>query len=281
MKRLFSIGEMSKLVNVSVQTLRHYEKINLFRPSYIDPNTNYRYYSDTQFHYLDIIKSLKFIGLPLQKIKEAQQLSPEEFLQFLEQQDLEIIAKIKQLEEVRLSLQKSKRQLQEQLAIPWLSQVYEKDVEEERILMIKSDNATPRFIEDHYFTKLFRTIENENIMQTSRYGCIYPFAEYHSVDEIRYEQIYVPVLSDREIENMDNELQLHSIPAGKYLCIAYETNIESLISIYMEFYDKLYHYIKQNELSVEPHFYEVIMPSNYSPDQEEKFIVELRVRFQS
>jgi len=281
MKKLYSIGEMSKLVNVSVQTLRHYEKIKLFRPSYIDPNTNYRYYSDSQFHYLDIIKSLKFIGLPLQKIKEAQQLNPEEFLQFLEQQDQEIMTKIKQLEEVRLSLQLSKRQLQEQLAIPWLTEVYEKEMEEERILMIKSENATPQFIEDYYFTKLFRTLEAENIMQNSRYGCIYTLGQYQSVDEIHYEQIYVPVLTDRAIESMDKELQLHSIPTGRYLCIAYEANIESLISLYTEFYNKLYSYIKQNACSVEPLVYEVVMPSNYSPEQEEKFIIELKVRYSS
>ena len=36
METNFSIGEMSKLHNISVQTLRHYDKIGLLKPSYIN-----------------------------------------------------------------------------------------------------------------------------------------------------------------------------------------------------------------------------------------------------
>src|SRR4051794_31201230 len=51
----YSIGEVSKLANISVQTLRYYDQIDLFKPSYVDPQTNYRYYKDAQLYYLDII----------------------------------------------------------------------------------------------------------------------------------------------------------------------------------------------------------------------------------
>ena len=36
MKNLFSIGELSKLQNISRQTLIFYDKIGLFRPAYTD-----------------------------------------------------------------------------------------------------------------------------------------------------------------------------------------------------------------------------------------------------
>ena len=38
MKNLFSIGELSKLQNISRQTLIFYDKIGLFRPAYTDPD---------------------------------------------------------------------------------------------------------------------------------------------------------------------------------------------------------------------------------------------------
>ena len=37
-----SIGQMAKLNNVSVQALRHYEKLGLMVPSYINNETGYR-----------------------------------------------------------------------------------------------------------------------------------------------------------------------------------------------------------------------------------------------
>ena len=44
MKNLFSIGELSKLQNLSRQTLIFYDKIGLFCPAYVDPENGYRYY---------------------------------------------------------------------------------------------------------------------------------------------------------------------------------------------------------------------------------------------
>ena len=44
-KDLFKIGEVAKLFNISVSTLRYYEKLGLVMPEEVDPDTGYRYYS--------------------------------------------------------------------------------------------------------------------------------------------------------------------------------------------------------------------------------------------
>lgn len=62
MKNLFSIGEISKLQNISRQTLIFYDKIGLFCPAYTDSNNGYRYYSSSQIDYLDTICIMKKIG---------------------------------------------------------------------------------------------------------------------------------------------------------------------------------------------------------------------------
>ena len=49
MKELYSIGEVSEIMGVSVQTLRYYSNINLILPKYVNPSTGYRYYSVDQF----------------------------------------------------------------------------------------------------------------------------------------------------------------------------------------------------------------------------------------
>ena len=71
MGKYLSIGQMGKLNNLSVQTLRHYEKVGILNPSYINEETGYRYYSMKDFNTIDLIKQCKALGLSLEEIKEV------------------------------------------------------------------------------------------------------------------------------------------------------------------------------------------------------------------
>lgn len=57
--QLFSIGETAKIFHLSVSSLRHYEALGLVTPEYVDPSTNYRYYSVRQFEPLNTIRYLR------------------------------------------------------------------------------------------------------------------------------------------------------------------------------------------------------------------------------
>ncbi|WP_443771021.1 MerR family DNA-binding transcriptional regulator, partial [Anaerostipes sp.] len=52
-EKLFQIGDVAKMFHISVGSLRHYEKEGLLQPEYIDPKSNYRYYSIRQFEVLN------------------------------------------------------------------------------------------------------------------------------------------------------------------------------------------------------------------------------------
>lgn len=65
-----TISEMAKQRNVTTETLRHYDRIGLFKPKYTDPDTNYRYYSIDQYETLGTIKELHQLGMSLSDIKE-------------------------------------------------------------------------------------------------------------------------------------------------------------------------------------------------------------------
>lgn len=45
MKKYFSVGEAAKTVHTTTETLRHYDRIGLVKPSRKDEWTNYRYYT--------------------------------------------------------------------------------------------------------------------------------------------------------------------------------------------------------------------------------------------
>lgn len=45
---MFKIGEFSKLTQVTIRMLRHYDETGLLKPAQIDPITGYRLYSTEQ-----------------------------------------------------------------------------------------------------------------------------------------------------------------------------------------------------------------------------------------
>lgn len=69
---LLSIGEASKLKNVSIKALRYYEKIGIFKPAYIDPQSGYRYYSPAQLFDLDVILTCAELDIPLKHLLDYQ-----------------------------------------------------------------------------------------------------------------------------------------------------------------------------------------------------------------
>lgn len=62
-----SIGKVSKIKNVSIKSLRYYDEIGIFQPAYINPKTNYRYYTRSQLPLLDAISLCIEIGIPLKE----------------------------------------------------------------------------------------------------------------------------------------------------------------------------------------------------------------------
>ncbi len=67
---MYSIGEISKIVKVSVDTLRYYDQIDLLKPHHIDDNNRYRYYSEEQVRALLFILEMKQYGFSLDAIRE-------------------------------------------------------------------------------------------------------------------------------------------------------------------------------------------------------------------
>ena len=56
---LLKIGVFSRLANMSLKTLHHYDDIGLFRPVQVDQFTGYRYYVLDQLPQLNRILALR------------------------------------------------------------------------------------------------------------------------------------------------------------------------------------------------------------------------------
>lgn len=69
-KTKLKIGEFSRLMQVTIKTLRHYEQKELLLPDEVDECTGYRYYSIDQMQRLNTISDLQRLGFSLDEIKE-------------------------------------------------------------------------------------------------------------------------------------------------------------------------------------------------------------------
>ncbi|MGM9614430.1 MAG: MerR family transcriptional regulator [Oscillospiraceae bacterium] len=66
---MYQIGEFSKICQVSVKTLRHYDRIGLMKPAEVDRFTGYRYYDRSQLEKMLLIQKLKRYGFSLEEIQ--------------------------------------------------------------------------------------------------------------------------------------------------------------------------------------------------------------------
>lgn len=115
---MIKIGEFSKLVQVSVPTLRYYDQVGLLKPVAVDRVTGYRYYSASQLPRLHRILALKGLGFSLEQIGAVldEGLSPEQMRGMLRLRHAQIsqeLAEVQnQLQEVEVRLEQIEREEQ-------------------------------------------------------------------------------------------------------------------------------------------------------------------------
>lgn len=69
-QKLFTISQIAQICNITTETLRHYDRIDLLKPCKTDQWTNYRYYSEQEIVRLNTICALRCMDLSLHEIKE-------------------------------------------------------------------------------------------------------------------------------------------------------------------------------------------------------------------
>lgn len=119
MKKYFSVGEAAKAVHTTSETLRHYDRIGLVKPSKKDEWTNYRYYTQQDIVRLNTVRALQLMDLPLQEIKKVLEYDDlEKIVDFLTQAEKKADEKITALQysksKIQLAKADYKRKLQGQ-----------------------------------------------------------------------------------------------------------------------------------------------------------------------
>jgi two-component system chemotaxis response regulator CheY len=106
---MYTIGELSKIVKISIDALRHYDEIGLLKPHHIDTSNRYRYYTSEQVSEIITIMEWKQYGFSLDVIRDLLPCTDTERIRstFLE--------RLKQLIVERSSIDRSIDLLQERI----------------------------------------------------------------------------------------------------------------------------------------------------------------------
>lgn len=104
---VFTIGEFSKITGLTIKTLRFYHEEGLLVPTFVDPQSGYRYYNESQIEVARVIAFLRKLEFPLNEIKVIlrDKGDDEQLLEVMERQKTALTEKIKGYRKVLRSLQ--------------------------------------------------------------------------------------------------------------------------------------------------------------------------------
>jgi MerR family transcriptional regulator, thiopeptide resistance regulator len=108
---LYRTGQFAQRANVSIRTLRFYDKLGLLSPS-ARSESGYRLYSDEDLPVLQQIVALKYLGLSLEEIRECLNRRPGHLAQTLERQKRLMAEKRTHLEGVMRAIEEAEKRLE-------------------------------------------------------------------------------------------------------------------------------------------------------------------------
>jgi DNA-binding transcriptional MerR regulator len=98
---MLKIGDFSKLTQVSIRMLRHYDELGLLKPAHIDRDSGYRHYTADQLPRLNRILALQDLGFSLRQIGSLleQALPTEQLRGMLLQKQAELEDQVREEQE--------------------------------------------------------------------------------------------------------------------------------------------------------------------------------------
>ncbi|MCM1259809.1 MAG: MerR family transcriptional regulator [Prevotella sp.] len=160
MKTYFSISQTAKMVGMTTETLRHYDRINLVKPCKTDEHTKYRYYSEQEIIRLNTVKSLQCMDLTLAEIQTILEYDDfDKIAKLLKQAEQKVTQKIAELEYAKEKIQRAQLFYEHKLNDEWKNEnIFVKTIPQRAILL--SNTMTKLSLHNlwnyhhHYYTQI-------------------------------------------------------------------------------------------------------------------------------
>ena len=266
--KYFSTGEFAKLANISKQTLIFYDKKGIFSPEYKD-NNNFRYYSLKQFDTLDILITLRDIGLSLNDIKKyLDTRTPQNAINILEKENNLVKKQIEHLKKIGKKIDNKIDIINKGIEFEDISEPYIKECDEEFIIKSQEVESNDFKIITMEIIK-FIDFCKKNLFFDNEYpiGAIVEEKDIKSNNFTNLHKFYIKISS-----NIDNKYS-HIKPKGTYACINHKGSYESSsISYY-----KLLNFIAQNNYEILDDSYEDYLLDSFACKMNNDYLTQISI----
>lgn len=266
MDTYFSIGEIAKLANLPIKTLRYYDEVGLLKPAYINADNNYRYYSFEQFITIDVIKNCKLMGMSLGEIKKVldSNVSIEEMLALIKKQSTLVEEKIEALSQAKTYMETLQSSLSNTLNYK-INEVFIKYNKERRFYSYPYVSHNTYELEMN-LRKVILEIESASEYEYARLGTAV------SYDHMLKQQCVV----FKEVRNFapnKTSLGCQVLPEGEYVTLLFDDNNGNTL----QYYQKVMAYIETHGIEVVGDFNETWIMPRVDGNKKEKTLTQLDI----
>ena len=225
MSKYLSIGKVSKLKNVSIKSLRYYDRIGILKPAFVNEQTNYRYYTQEQLYLLDAITLCIKLGIPLKDLNGYVENGSINLQKLLYDGKILAEEKIMEIHNCLEALQDTLQQLsgsvngmakipESKSGIMLPDGFYQNTLDTRVVLTVPlEDMDTPKYY-GQYILKLFVTAQQMKIAVAYPSGIIH---EYNNGELTRY--MFLTINADSVESNSVKKAKdaVRTLPAGDYI----------------------------------------------------------------
>ncbi|MBK7104776.1 MAG: GyrI-like domain-containing protein [Ignavibacteriae bacterium] len=230
----FSIGEFSKITQLSIKSLRFYHEKEILVPSEIEEFTNYRYYSEADYERAKSIKILREYDFSIQEIKEILEScnSETDLIEQLKIKLSEIQNKVKRYKEISQSIANIiQNEKEEKMKTENIFEVEEKELD---TILIAGYRMKGKYSDVGEGFKILGKHFGSKI--NGKPLTLYHENEYKENDADF--EACVPIRKGKEAE----KISVRELKGGKCVSLVHKGNYESL----SDSYKKIFMYINEN-----------------------------------
>ncbi len=269
MKHQFLIGELAALFQISTDTLRYYDRIDLIKPDVVGEN-GYRYYSLRNFFKLSRILFLKDLDIPLEEVKGyMDDKNTEKLIKMLHQKQLDLDQKIQSCLNLKMKIQQKLDLLESSKTAS--ERIFLKQLPVRYALYMASAN----FRESQEIKTTLKTYSR--YLKFSSWiteGQIYTSVSEKQLQARDYQHFqYIFEIPYVEMEDLNAQTPLTVIKAATYACMLF-------IGPYSDIdrhYDRLLDWIEMNDYEICGHSIEMNIVDYDFSDSDDEFVSELQI----
>lgn len=231
-KQFLTIGDVSKIMNVHIKSLRYYDKIGILKPAYTDLETNYRYYLPSQLGVVQAIQFCVEIGIPLKRFSAFYAGNKISTLRLLEEAQELAVQKIQTIQTGLSLMEELHGTIQKNDLLEKNNQAMEYDLDEKRYMVeeVKRQYGGEPETEME-LNRILSRLQMEALRRGLKTGLSYGYLYIYRGKEILQRYVYAEVYGN----NMAEQEDILAFPAMtcKAVCVT-ETSIETAPEIFPE-----------------------------------------------